>query len=130
MKLKLKILAKEASAGPPIGPAFGQAGLKAIDFVKQFNLKSEIFNPGVLLPVKIKIFANKMYTFQINYPPLTVLIGLVLKERSERYITARELMEIIYLRNKDGRSVLNEFNKARGTCSAMKVRIVYDEKDN
>lgn len=38
--IKLLIKAGQAKPGPPVGAALGQAGLKIIDFTKDFNAKT------------------------------------------------------------------------------------------
>lgn len=38
--IKLVIKAGQAKPGPPVGAALGQAGLKAMDFCKEFNART------------------------------------------------------------------------------------------
>ena len=47
--LKLTIGAGQASPSPPIGPALGQKGVKAMDFCKQFNDQSKVYVPATPL---------------------------------------------------------------------------------
>jgi large subunit ribosomal protein L11 len=70
--LKLVIAAGQASASPPIGPALGQRGIKAMDFCKQFNeLSSKSYQPGTPLRCRIMINqADRSFQFIIK-PPLT-----------------------------------------------------------
>lgn len=42
-KIKLVINAGQAKPSPPVGPALGQAGLKIMDFCKDFNAKTADF---------------------------------------------------------------------------------------
>ena len=44
--IKLVIKAGQAKPGPPVGAALGQAGLKIIDFTKDFNAKTAEINVG------------------------------------------------------------------------------------
>lgn len=39
-KIRLVIEAGQAKPAPPVGPALGQAGLKIMDFCKDFNAKT------------------------------------------------------------------------------------------
>ena len=41
--IKLVINAGQAKPSPPVGPALGQAGLKIMDFCKDFNAKTADF---------------------------------------------------------------------------------------
>lgn len=68
--LKLTIPAGQATAGAPIGPALGQKGIKAIDFVKQFNEISKPFLTGTPMRVIMKCMPDRTFTFQMR-PPAT-----------------------------------------------------------
>lgn len=70
---KLQIKAGEASMAPPVGPAFGQRGLNGMEFVKQFNAKTQ-GDKGMLLPVRITFFSDKSFKMEIKSPPASVLI--------------------------------------------------------
>jgi large subunit ribosomal protein L11 len=70
---KLQIKAGEASMAPPVGPAFGQRGLNGMEFVKQFNAKTQ-GDKGMLLPVQITFFSDKSFKMDIKSPPASVLI--------------------------------------------------------
>jgi large subunit ribosomal protein L11 len=46
--IKLVINAGQAKPSPPVGPALGQAGLKIMDFCKDFNAKTADFKVGCI----------------------------------------------------------------------------------
>ena len=70
--LKMVIASGQATPSPPIGPALGQRGIKAIDFCKQFNESTtKLYHPGTLLRVQIKINPiDRTFKFDIK-PPIT-----------------------------------------------------------
>lgn len=68
--VKLTIGAGNASAAPPVGPALGQRGVKAIEFVKQFNERSKNYISGSPLQALITIKPDKSFSFIIR-PPST-----------------------------------------------------------
>eukprot|EP00996_Jenningsia_fusiforme_P003860 NODE_4661_length_778_cov_24.021948_g4317_i0.p1 GENE.NODE_4661_length_778_cov_24.021948_g4317_i0~~NODE_4661_length_778_cov_24.021948_g4317_i0.p1 ORF type:complete len:196 (+),score=43.76 NODE_4661_length_778_cov_24.021948_g4317_i0:140-727(+) len=70
-RLKFRIQAGKAATGPPIGPVFGSAGLKAADFARAFNDKtSALIKPHVELRVKVYHYSDRTYdTFLL--PPST-----------------------------------------------------------
>lgn len=76
--LKLIIPAGKATAGPPIGPALGQKGVKAMDFCKQFNEASKAYTTDVPLRCRILVRPDRTFTFQVR-PPAT---GWLLKRAS------------------------------------------------
>lgn len=58
---------------PPVGPAFGQRGLNGMEFVKQFNAKTQK-DGGILTPVLVSYYSDKSFTFVVKSPPAAVLI--------------------------------------------------------
>src|SRR5690606_26499613 len=59
---------------PPVGPAFGQRGLNGMEFVKQFNAKTQK-DGGILTPVVVSFFSDKSFTFIVKSPPASTLIA-------------------------------------------------------
>lgn len=70
---KLQIPAGQATMAPPVGPAFGQRGLNGMEFVKQFNAKTQK-DGGILTPVLVSFYSDKTFTFVVKSPPAAVLI--------------------------------------------------------
>jgi large subunit ribosomal protein L11 len=70
---KLQLNAGQATMAPPVGPAFGQRGLNGMEFVKQFNAKTQK-QAGTILPVVVSFFSDKSFTFIIKTPPAPVLL--------------------------------------------------------
>lgn len=70
---KLQIPAGQATMAPPVGPAFGQRGLNGMEFVKQFNAKTQK-DGGILTPVLVSFYSDKSFTFVVKSPPAAVLI--------------------------------------------------------
>lgn len=70
---KLQLNAGEATMAPPVGPAFGQRGLNGMEFVKQFNAKTQK-QKGTILPVLVSFYTDKSFTFIIKSPPAPVLL--------------------------------------------------------
>jgi large subunit ribosomal protein L11 len=66
--LKLTIPSGGATPTPPIGPALGQRGIKAIDFCRQFNeTSSKLYLPQT--PLRCSIRVNPDRTFAITVRP-------------------------------------------------------------
>ena len=72
--IKLQCPAQKATPAPPIGPALGPHGVSAPQFVQQFNDKTKGYEPGLILPVIITVYADKSFTFILKPPPAAVLI--------------------------------------------------------
>ncbi len=70
---KLQLKAGEATMAPPVGPAFGQRGLNGMEFVKQFNAKTQK-QQGTILPAVVTFFSDKSFTFVVKSPPAPVLL--------------------------------------------------------
>ena len=72
--IKLVVAAGKATPTPPVGPALGQKGVKAIDFCKQFNDQTKGFVPGVPISTKITVLPDKSFSFVISSPPTSWLL--------------------------------------------------------
>ncbi len=66
--VRLIVPAGKAAPAPPVGPALGQRGVKAIDFCKLFNEKTKHYTPGTPIPVKITIQPDRTFTFYTTAP--------------------------------------------------------------
>ena len=72
--IKLQCPAGKATPAPPVGPALGPHGVSAPQFVQQFNDRTKSMEPGLVVPVVIKVYQDKTYTFILKTPPAAVLI--------------------------------------------------------
>ena len=81
--IKLQCPVQKATPAPPIGPALGPHGVSAPQFVQQFNDKTKGYEPGLILPVIITVYADKSFTFILKTPPAAVLIKKALGLQSE-----------------------------------------------
>ena len=72
--VKLQCPAQKATPAPPVGPALGPHGVSAPQFVQQFNDKTKAYEPGLIIPVVITIYADRTFTFILKTPPAAVLI--------------------------------------------------------
>ena len=72
--INLQVPAGQANPSPPIGPALGQRGLSIMEFCKQFNAKSKDMEPGAPIPVKITVFSDRSFSFEMRTPPASHLI--------------------------------------------------------
>jgi large subunit ribosomal protein L11 len=72
--INLQVPAGQANPSPPIGPALGQRGLNIMEFCKQFNAKTKDMEAGAPIPVKITVFSDRTFAFEMRTPPATYLI--------------------------------------------------------
>jgi large subunit ribosomal protein L11 len=73
--LRLAIPAQNASIAPPLGPALGQFGLNIVEFCKQFNERTKIYDKEVILNVNIFLFRSKaIFKFNIKPPTSSFLL--------------------------------------------------------
>jgi len=73
-KIKLQIEAGQASPAPPVGPALGQQNVNIMDFVRQFNDKTNKMEAGTVIPVVISVFKDKTFNFTMKSPPASFLL--------------------------------------------------------
>jgi large subunit ribosomal protein L11 len=73
-KIKLQIEAGQASPAPPVGPALGQHNVNIMDFVRQFNDKTNKMEAGTIIPVVISVFKGRTFSFTMKTPPASYLL--------------------------------------------------------
>ena len=72
--INLQVPAGAANPSPPIGPALGQRGVNIMEFCKSFNAKTKDLEQGTPIPVKITVYSDRSFTFEMRSPPATYLI--------------------------------------------------------
>ncbi len=73
-KIKLEIVAGQASPAPPVGPALGQHGVNIMGFVREFNERTKKMDEGTVVPVLITVFKDKSFNFVVKTPPASYLL--------------------------------------------------------
>lgn len=73
-KIKLQIVAGQASPAPPVGPALGQHNAPIMDFVRQFNERTNKMEEGTVVPVIITVFKDRSFNFIVKTPPASYLL--------------------------------------------------------
>ena len=71
--LKLQLQAGQASPAPPVGPALGQAGVKIMQFVKEYNERTKEL-VGNIIPVELTVYADRSFDMLLKTPPASDLI--------------------------------------------------------
>jgi large subunit ribosomal protein L11 len=71
--VKLQVPAGQATPAPPVGTALGPHGVNIMDFVKQFNAKTQNAM-GMTTPVVVTIYKDRTFTFITKTPPAAVLL--------------------------------------------------------
>src|SRR6185369_3158922 len=79
--LKLNLPAGTATPAPPVGPILGQAGINMMDFLKQYNAKTQD-KKGQTIPAEITIYEDRSFTFILKLPPVSAMIKQKLKIQS------------------------------------------------
>lgn len=67
--INLQVNAGQANPAPPIGPALGQRGVNIMEFCKTFNARTKDMEQGTPIPVKITVFTDRSFTFEMRTPP-------------------------------------------------------------
>jgi len=134
-KIKLQIVAGQASPAPPVGPALGQHNVNIMDFVRAFNEKTSKMEEGTIVPVVITVFKDRSFNFIIKTPPASYLLkraagiakgsGEPNKEKVGQ-ITPKQIEEIAKIKMPD----LNAYNLEaakkiiEGTAKNMGLEII------
>ena len=71
--VKLQVAGGAATPAPPVGTALGPHGVNIMEFVKQFNARTQ-HAAGMITPVEVTIFKDRTFTFITKTPPAAVLL--------------------------------------------------------
>lgn len=71
--LKLNLPAGSATPAPPVGPILGQAGINMMDFIKQYNARTQD-KRGQIIPAELTVYQDSSFTFELKLPPVSALI--------------------------------------------------------
>ena len=72
--INLQVAAGQANPAPPIGPALGQRGVNIMEFCKTFNARTKDMEQGTPIPVKITVFTDRSFTFEMRTPPASFFL--------------------------------------------------------
>lgn len=110
--VKLIVGAGQAAPAPPVGPALGSKGVKAIDFCKEFNARTANYAPGTPIPCLLTVKPDRTFTFEMKSPPTAWLIlkaagaekgAAQPKKESVGTISLKHIYEIAKIKKTDGR---------------------------
>jgi len=74
LMVKLIVGAGQASPGPPIGPALGSKGVKAMDFCREFNARTAHMENGTPVPVRVIVRPDRSFMFDIRTPAVSFFL--------------------------------------------------------
>ncbi|KAK0746688.1 mitochondrial 54S ribosomal protein YmL19 [Schizothecium vesticola] len=72
--VKLIVGAGQASPGPPVGPALGSKGVKAMDFCKEFNARTAHITTGTPMPCRVTVRPDRSFHFDVRTPQTSWLL--------------------------------------------------------
>lgn len=139
--VKLIVGAGKATPSPPVGPALGSKGIKAMDFCKEFNARTASFQPGTPIPVLITIKPDRSFTFEMKSPPTGFLLLKALgvekghgqpntniKDRTIGELSLKHIYEIAKIKKTDSRHSMLEMEgivkSVIGVAKSMGIKVV------
>jgi len=132
--VKLQVPAGQANPAPPVGPALGQHGVNIMEFVKQFNARTQS-QIGMIIPVEITVYADRSFTFITKTPPAANLLlkaagapkgsGTPNRDKVAR-VTRKQVREIAELKMPDlnAANVESAMRMIEGTARSMGIQVV------
>ncbi|MGQ0562192.1 MAG: 50S ribosomal protein L11 [Gemmatimonadota bacterium] len=132
--VKLQVPAGQANPAPPVGPALGQHGVNIMEFVKQFNARTQS-QIGMIIPVEITVYADRSFTFITKTPPAANLLmkaagaskGSGTPNRDKvAQVTKKQIREIAEVKMPDlnAASVESAMRMIEGTARSMGFQVV------
>nr|ACO12027.1 39S ribosomal protein L11, mitochondrial precursor [Lepeophtheirus salmonis] len=108
IRIVTHIPAQMASPGPPLGSQLGELGVNIASFIKDFNLKTNIFKAGVPIPCKITLNADRSHNLVMSHPPFEYFLkqaaGIsrgAMKNEIVGMVTRKHVYEIAKLKSED-----------------------------
>jgi large subunit ribosomal protein L11 len=89
--INLQVPAGKANPSPPIGPALGQRGVNIMEFCKAFNAKTKDMEPETPIPVKITVYSDRSFTFELRTPPASFFLKKAAKVGSGSKTPGRDV---------------------------------------
>ncbi|WWC64383.1 mitochondrial 54S ribosomal protein uL11m [Kwoniella dejecticola CBS 10117] len=136
--VKIVVPAGKATPTPPVGPALGARGVKAMDFCKEFNARTAQYTQSVPIPTLITISPDRTFTFQTRTPPVSWLIkktldldkgsGESMNKPTGKKLTLKHVYEIAKIKSTDedlGAVGLERISRSIvGTAKSLGVEVV------
>src|SRR2546426_12174028 len=131
--VKLQVAAGQATPAPPVGTALGPHGVNIMEFVKQFNARTQSA-AGMIPPVEVTIFKDRTFTFITKTPPAAVLLkkeagiekGSATSNRQKvGKVTRAQLQKIAELKMQDlnATDLEGAINMIAGTARSMGLTV-------
>lgn len=130
--VKLQLPAGKATPAPPVGPALGQHGVPLMQFVKEYNERTQQM-AGQIIPVVITVYEDRSFTFITKTPPAADLLrkaaGVEKGSGNPKLlvgkVTADQVKEIAELKMKDLNAIDIEgaIKQVEGTARSMGIEV-------
>ena len=130
--VKLQLPAGKATPAPPVGPALGQHGVPLMQFVKEYNERTQQM-AGQIIPVVITVYEDRSFTFITKTPPAADLLrkaagvdkGSANPQTIVAKVTSDQVKEIAELKMKDLNAIDLEgaIKQVEGTARSMGIQI-------
>lgn len=77
--LLLYIQSQNADPAPPLGTVLGNVGVNTVNFCKDFNTATASLPPFYTVGVRVEVYSNRTYRFDVLPPTVNCFIGLLSK---------------------------------------------------
>ncbi len=132
--VKLQLIGGKAVMNQAVGSSLGPTGIQQMDFLKQFNEKTQ-HQLGMVTPVIVTVYKDRSFDFVVKTPPAAVLLkkaanitkgaGNSLMEKAGS-VTKAQVKEIAELKMKDlnAASIEAAMKVIAGTARSMGITVV------
>lgn len=134
VRLKMLLPAGNATPTPPLAPALGQRGVKAMDFCKLFNERTKGYVVDIQLPTYIAVNPDRTFNFTVRTPQTSWLIkkacgiekGGLPGKKPVASISVKAIYEIAKIKQMDRPHVPLESicRQIVGSARSMSVKVV------
>eukprot|EP00250_Pteridium_aquilinum_P034547 c7738_g1_i1 orf=128-577(+) len=137
--IRLTVLAGQAKAAAPVGPALGQHRLNIMAFCKDFNARTQHIKADVPMSVIVTAYKDNSFEFTVKSPTVSYFLkkaaGLQLASRKPGHqlvgqVTMKHVYEIAKIKQTDPLSQYLSLEaickSVMGTARSMGIEVVED----
>lgn len=131
--IKVNLKGGEATPAPPLGPVLGQHGVAIMNFVKEYNDRTQNMK-GQVVPAVITIYEDRSFDFELKKAPVSEMIKKELNLEKGSGQTLRETIGTLSKEQleKIAKEKMDDFNTddlesakkiVAGTARSMGVKV-------
>ena len=142
-KINLLCMAGSAKPSPKLGQSLGPLGINMMQFCKDFNEKTSIFNPECPIRVRLTSMTDRTYSFKLKPPPTSWFIKRILmqdklaknaKAETPKFVGIKYIYEIAKIKKEmdydlSSMELESICSMIINQCKSMGVEVMFNQEE-